>query len=242
MPLQFYIAPAQLENSQPSIGAGFTLDKAQSHHLRTVMRVKSSHEILCFDGCGTSFKAVLTDSTRNATNLQITQLSPKAPPEPALGLALGLLKGQAMDRAVQQATELGAKRIFLVNAARSNVSLDAKRLETKLEHWRRITIAACEQSGRLYLPHLDYKQNWGGVIVQAGAPLVLQMGGRRLQREDVEDDALLLVGPEGGWGDEELEMFSGQQLALVSIAQTILRAETVPGVALGVAQFLRSSA
>ncbi|MFT7650986.1 MAG: 16S rRNA U1498 N3-methylase RsmE, partial [Candidatus Azotimanducaceae bacterium] len=46
MPLQVYIAPTQLESPQPSLGAEFTLDKAQSHHLRTVMRVKSSDEII----------------------------------------------------------------------------------------------------------------------------------------------------------------------------------------------------
>ncbi|MGK0221907.1 MAG: 16S rRNA (uracil1498-N3)-methyltransferase [Limisphaerales bacterium] len=242
MPLQFYIAPTQLESPQPSLGAEFTLDKAQSHHLRTVMRVKSSDEIICFDGVGTSFKAVLTDTSRRATQLQISQVSPKTDTGPALGLALGLLKGQAMDRAVLQATELGAQRIVLVNAARSNISLDSKRLETKIEHWRRITIAACEQSGRLYLPHLDYQQNWDELIAQAGSPLVLQMGGRQLQREDVSDDALLLVGPEGGWDEGELQMFAEQELTFVSIAETVLRAETVPSVALGVAQFLRSSA
>lgn len=238
MPMRFLI------QSPVNLGANLTLDAERSHYLCKVMRMKSGDEVMCFDGRGTSYKALLVKVEQKKSVLQVTAIDPcSAPQTTALHLGLSVLKGQAMDRAMQQATELGATEITLIKANRSNVLLNAKRMDTKMAHWRKIIASACEQSGRLYLPVLNPPVVLDALLESAGAtkPLVFELDGVPLPRSLPMQPRLLLIGPEGGWDEAERSLFTRQGIDRYSLGANTLRAETTPAVALALIQHLQRS-
>ncbi len=134
-------------------GATLRLDPEQSHYLTRVMRLKAGDALRCFNGAGSEHAARLTDPNPRACSIEIAEELRTAAPAPhRLHLAQAWLKGQAMDRVIQKATELGVTDIWPIAAARSNVRIDAGRTTGRLLHWRGIAKSSTEQSERLFLP------------------------------------------------------------------------------------------
>ena len=232
MPMRFLIETRQehpLRN-----GAQLTLDPERSHYLCKVMRARIGDRVDCFDGAGTAFNAVLTTADNKRCELLIDHVATLVTrPVHAAHLGMSLLKGQSMDRALQQATELGAAGITLLDAARGNVRLNATRQDNKMNHWRKVISAACEQCGRLYVPKLYELVSVQQALSNATEPvIVLDQGGDPLPQSLPASARMILIGPEGGWDENERALFSSQSLPCYRLAATTLRAETVPAVAL----------
>ena len=132
-----------------------------------------------------------------------------------LTLAQGISRGERMDWVIQKATELGASRIVPVFTKRSVVRLDEKQAERKLQHWRAIAVAACEQCGRNRIPDLAAPVDFFDVL--RTRPTVRLRGDRPrcccrptgdLRIDDLQDvgkGITVLIGPEGGLEDVEQE-------------------------------------
>lgn len=240
MPMRFLIETNQ---GTVSVGTQLSLDAERSHYLCKVMRVKSGDELACFDGNGTSFTARLLQVKAKKCTLVVSHvdnLSTRSSPRMHLGLSL--LKGQAMDRALHQATELGASEITLLAARRSNVHLDAQRMSKKILHWRRVLAAACEQSGHLFVPVLNEPCDLNELLACATeAPLAFDVHGEPLPETIVSQDYLLLIGPEGGWDEVERGLFKQHKLFCYRLGDHTLRAETAPAVALTLIRHLQKS-
>ncbi len=216
-------------------GALVTLDAERSHYIVRVLRLKIDTEILCFDGLGTEFCACVTDANTKTSVLELGELSRVEPmPEERIHLAQGLLKGSAMDRAIQKATELGATDIWPILAQRSNAKASGAREARKRRHWQRIIESATEQSRRLFLPELHEPVALEGFFALS-----------RVEQKfflDIDQDVLpaviprqttaLLIGPEGGWSDSEREMARVNGTFGFSLGEFVLRAETTPLAAL----------
>jgi len=215
-------------------GVQLTLDAQRSHYLCKVMRSRAGDTVDCFDGAGVAFNAVLITADSRRCELQIERVATPAPqPMHPLHLGMSVLKGQSMDRALQQATELGAVGITLLDAARGNVHLDTARLDNKLIHWRKVISAACEQSGRLYVPKLYELVSVQQALVNASGPvIVLDHRGDPLPQSLPATARMILIGPEGGWDENERALFASRSLPCYRLGTTTLRAETVPAVAL----------
>ena len=238
MPQRFLIPDAALKPGQTT-----TVDAERAHYLLRVLRCRVGDVIACFDGRGTAFDCTITGLGKRQAELQVTQVTTSAEPSnPFCHVVLALLKGNAMDRAIAQCVELGAHSIQLFRAARSNVDPTGSRLENKLSHWGKIIAGACEQSGRLYLPELHFRPVGLDILLDQFAHtqrIVLDQSGSGLRAADVTGDAVtLFVGPEGGWSDAERDLFARRGHPVRSLAQHTLRAETVPGIALGITQYL----
>ncbi len=222
--------PAPLETGQT-----IRLDPTKAHYLSRVLRLHKGSELLCFDGLGTAWNATLEDdSARSAALRLIEVVLRQVPPEPRLHLVQGLLKGNGMDQVVQKATELGATDIWLIDARRSNVSLTGERLERKLEHWQRIVESACEQCGQLHLPILRKPQPLAEFLQSPPMAqlIMLTPGAAALPLSLPAGPLALLVGPEGGWSDEEQSLATARGVALQGLGALVLRAETAPLAAL----------
>ena len=258
MPAHFYIDCTKLPFTEaPAAGSEFDLfnvDPALARHIATVLRYKAGQHLTCFDGAGLRFTIELLAVRKREIHVRVDGVSQRdTPPTNLTHLVLSLLKGQAMDRAVQLAAEMGATRITLLRAARSNVNLESQRLAKKIDHWQRIVVGACEQSGRSFLPSLHYIEDLadleGDILggqdgnrqtkTSSTAWFLLEQSGRSPTKEDFAAHAGLLVGPEGGWQDDELTWFDQQGVERLSLGSTILRAETVPAAALTLANYLR---
>ncbi len=244
MPMRFLIEPGG-NGRAIAPGHRIRVEADRAHYLARVMRLKSGAVVSCFDGSGRAFNATLTNHSTKHCELEVTEILPTAKP-PLFGLTLGLslIKGQAMDRALQQATELGATDITLVNARRSNVSFSGNaegRLDNKMRHWRKIVSGACEQSGRMYIPRLHGPVSVNEVIEAADQAqvIVFDPSGKPLPRQLTACDRMILIGPEGGWEEAELELFEPSAVKIHRFGGNVLRAETSPAVALALVQHIQ---
>ena len=221
------------------------LSDHQSHYLRHVLRLRSGDSLVLFNGLGDERHAVVNTLSRQRSNVKITQTAEPLPESPLeLSLIQAVAKADAMDLIIQKSAELGVRSISPVLTDFSVVKLDDSRAARRTEHWRKIAQGACEQCGRHYPPtvHPPRKLLDGlarvppedtRVALQPGSPDTLhglELGeGRRL---------CILVGPEGGLSNTDLERADGAGFRRVSVGPRILRAETAALAACTIAQAL----
>jgi 16S rRNA (uracil1498-N3)-methyltransferase len=151
-----------------------------------------------------------------------------------------LIKFERFEWMVEKATELGANRIFPVEAERSEKGL-ARAAVKRLERWRRIAREASEQSRRATLPEIETPVSLASalatpadhryVLEEEQAPGILSV--LPVQRT-AGTSVALLVGPEGGWTGRERSAFSDAGWQNVSLGRPILRAETAAIAALAI--------
>ena len=146
-----------------------------------------------------------------------------------------------MDVIVQKATELGVTRIVPITTERTVVRVGAPQADRKIEHWRAITIAACEQCGRNRLPELQAPVNWRTWIEAwrpASSAFVLSTrASARLGAVPGSAQELdLLIGPEGGLSTDEESEALGAGFRGISLGPRVLRTETAAIAALAAIQ------
>jgi 16S rRNA (uracil1498-N3)-methyltransferase len=150
----------------------------------------------------------------------------------AVTLLLSIFKFDRMEWAIEKCTELGVSRIVPVIARRTDIHLASASVK-RAERWRRIALQAAEQSRRSSPPEIT-----GPLRLQEAAGLsadcriVLAESEKRTQLRDILSSAadtretLLAIGPEGGWAEDELQLFQQTGWTSASLGETILRAET----------------
>lgn len=225
-------------------GTEVTLPDAAAYHVSRVLRLRPGAPLALFDGAGGEFQgeilAVDGDQVRARVGARAAALreSPLA-----ITLVQGVSRSERMDWTLQKATELGVRCVQPVLAARSVVRLDERQAEKKLRHWQAIVAGACEQCGRSVLPIVRPPvelRRWLGDTPREGQRLVLSPGspaslaGLSTTASRVE----LLIGPEGGLDDSELEAAAVAGFAPVRLGPRVLRTETAGIVALAVLQAL----
>ena len=213
----------------PPCAATVTLDARRSHHLVRVLRIRAGDALEIFDGAGRVWQATVGKAETSACTIERGSLiCEEARPEPEIQLAPALLRSDAMDRMLRQATELGADGFWPLATGRTQMARN--RAEARHEHWRRVVIGACEQSRRAHLPRLNAVQRFEEFIEIAGSPqmLLLHPEAQPLPREPRLCHTMLLVGPEGGWTDEEVERARRGGIEAFSLGPGVLRAETAP--------------
>jgi 16S rRNA (uracil1498-N3)-methyltransferase len=218
------------------------LDAERSNYLCRVLRMREQEEVDIFDGEGGLYRCQVSKAHQRRAQIRVVeQIVSIERPDQAPSLAMALLKGQAMDRAIAQATELGVQQIWLLQTDRSNLSLKGERLDQKLGHWQRVIASACEQCGQTWLPVLHPPRTVEACIDEQanGVPIVFDLDGAPLPHQVDIHQPLIFIGPEGGWSDEEAQFFRDQDVARYRLGDTVLRAETMPAVALALIQHLR---
>jgi len=216
------------------------LDAERSNYACKALRLTTGDTLDIFNGMGGLYRCELVQAHQRRAKVRVDESLPvPSPSAMAPSVAIGLLKGQAMDRAIQQATELGAKNIWLLQAQRSNVSLKDERLSQKLEHWHRTIAAACEQCGQLWMPGLHNPITVTQSLERLSDDLdgiVFDPDGEALPATMQPMPRVIFIGPEGGWSEEERSSFQQHRMTTYSLGSTVLRAETMPAVALALIQ------
>ena len=224
-------------------GAQFSLAPEAAQHVGKALRLKAGDAIVVFDGRGGEYEAAIQRIDRDRVDVKVGAWR-DVDPEPRLriGLVQGLPEADKMDWIIQKSVELGVSWIQPIVCDRSVVRLSGERAERRQAHWRRVAVAACEQSGRNRIPEVRPTlafQNW---IAAPGAPLrwVLTPGGEPLTSKELPPaDLELLVGPEGGFSERERELALAQGGAQpVALGPRTLRTETAPLAALAAIQAL----
>ena len=206
---------------------------AASHHLVRVRRLRRGDPVEIFDGEGRVWSATVDDASAQACALKIGPLlSETAPPAAPIELAVAVIKGDGMDRMLRAATELGVDGIRPLLSERSQVGRE--QAASRHEHWRRILISAAEQCRRTHLPELHPAQPFNEFLDQTAPAdcLLLRPGAPALPMRLPHRSTSLLIGPEGGWSESEIERTEQLNVPAFSLGELILRAETAPLAAL----------
>ncbi len=160
---------------------------------------------------------------------------------PQITLALSIFKFDRMEWAIEKCTELGVARIVPVIARRTESHLATAAVK-RVERWQRIVRQAAEQSRRASIPEVSQPIKLkDAVALPGGTRIVLSESERQAMLKDVlnanpTDDLVLALGPEGGWTESELQLFSDANWPSASLGSTVLRAETAAIAALAVAR------
>jgi 16S rRNA (uracil1498-N3)-methyltransferase len=219
------------------------LEVERSHYLMRVLRMKSGDAVILFNGDGYDYGGKLAG--RNGDHLLI-EIDDRQPAGNESGLqttlAQAVSRGERMDYSLQKATELGVTRIQPLLCRRVGVRLADRRLENRLEHWRGVVIAACEQSGRARVPDVAAPLELHDYLAGTDGPqrFLLDPGARGRLSECAlgARQAAVLVGPEGGFTAGEVEQARNHGVEVVRLGPRVLRTETAGPAALAVLQAL----
>jgi 16S rRNA (uracil1498-N3)-methyltransferase len=217
------------------------LDPQASIHLVKVLRLKLGDELRLFNGDGSEYLAHITSAGKKNTEIEINSIL-STDPKVSFPMHLGqvISKGDRMDFTVQKATELGITDITPLWSERCDVRLKGERLEKKIEHWKKIAISACEQSGRNHIPIIHPAMNYNewACSVDSETKIVLHTRDQK-SLSDITPPAsiALLVGPEGGITDEEVQQCIQQGFTGLTLGPRILRTETAALSALSIFQY-----
>ncbi|MBA2492187.1 MAG: 16S rRNA (uracil(1498)-N(3))-methyltransferase [Gammaproteobacteria bacterium] len=222
-------------------GELIALNPGAHHHLAHVLRLKAGGRVIVFNGLGNDYAATLHRVTRGDSSAFID-----APivvdRESALEIELwqGISRGARMDYVLQKAVELGVARVRPVVTRYTSPSRGG--WIAKLAHWRAVIVSACEQSGRTRVPELYAPQ----ALIECTAPTDAEV--KLALDPDARDGfraiaptprrAMLLIGPEGGLADDELEFAQRLGFVRVRMGPRTLRTETAGVAALAAAQVL----
>ncbi len=212
-------------------GADVALSEAQSHYLANVMRAALGDALRVFDGVSGEWRAAVTKISRKSVTLTLVEQTRPQTPEPDAWLCFALLKRAKTDMVVEKATELGVSVIQPIITARTNAD------HVNLERLRAIAIEAAEQCERLAVPEIRPPLPLCKLMAQwPDRPLYVADERRTATLlGPAPGPSALMVGPEGGFTDAELEAIGRTpQVMRVSLGARILRAETaaIAGLAL----------
>lgn len=226
-------------------GDELTLPAQAAEHVARVLRMVPGDALTLFNGDGRDYQAAILAAGKRGVVVSIGRAQDAVEPSPlVLTLAQAIGRGDKMDWIVQKATELGVARIVPLLTERTQVQLDAARARKRVEHWRAVAVGACEQSGRALLPGITAPLTLPEWLAQAeaapGLRLALQPGtASRLRTLHFPTPlATLVVGPEGGLGEVDLQRLHDAGFAGVSFGPRILRTETAGLAALAALQAL----
>lgn len=220
-------------------GPRLDLPPEEAHHLVSVLRAGAGDEVIVFDGRGGEWDARVVAIGRRRAEIEL--LAPRRPvAEPAIvvTLAAGLLKGDAMNTVVRDATALGVAAIQPVASAHVAVPDRAWR-DRSVDRWRRVAISSAKQCGRATVPAIEDVSTWPAVLeAHAESLVVLGVEPAATTRSSTPGEpptagrVLLAVGPEGGWTPSELALARDRGARLLTLGPRTLRAEIAPTVAL----------
>tara|TARA_R110000868_G_scaffold106915_11_gene292864 strand:- start:1 stop:723 length:723 start_codon:yes stop_codon:yes gene_type:complete len=223
-----------------AVGA-FIIEEKASHHLARVLRVKVGDEVILFNGDGGEYHAVIRAISKNNVEVELLEFLAREVESPLkITLAQGIARGEKMDFIIQKAVELGVSDIYPVVTERCNVRLDKEREQKRLLHWQAVVISACEQSGRNTLPavHAPIALMKWLPQCEAGQKFILSPhADNKLADHSSSASIAMLVGPEGGLSDAEIQAAGQHQFAALKLGPRVLRTETAALAALSVLQF-----
>lgn len=238
---RFYAPPDTIN------GSIIRLSRDETHHLTRVLRLKPGSEVFCFDGRGNEYRCSFLAVEENRARLDVSEaLSDEVDSPTHITLAHGLAKGEKFDFIVQKATELGVSGIVPLVTDRADVKLSDEKSEKRLERWRRISLEALKQCGRRTLveiePPITLRDFVNAARTEDAALVFSERGGRSVAdavaRLINKSAVVAMVGPEGGWSDEELDLFDERRAIAVTLGPRTLRTETAALVAVTLIQHM----
>lgn len=233
------------------LGTIISLAPKASKHLITVLRLRIGDSVVLFNGQGGQFRGqLLAINKKNSVFQALMKVQDYADVDVEsplhIHLAQAISRADKMDYVIQKSVELGVTHITPLITERTGVKLTAQRFEHKSLHWQQIIISACEQCGRNCLPVLSPLVDINDWIkrchvsqtgVSVSKFICHPKAERRLGNVNTRNKSVvILIGPEGGFCSQEVEMAEKFGFMAVSLGPRILRTETAALAAISVLQ------
>ena len=220
------------------------IEGVDARHISKVLRMQPGDKLQIVSDDGVSAMAAIAaiDSERVSVRC-LVKLAESHEPRVKLVLAQGLAKGEKMDFIIQKAVEMGAYSVIPVAMEHSVVRLDGAKAAKKVERWQKIAESAAKQSKRDIIPQVQPVQSMAEMLASCDCEtkiiayecedrLSLKAALKAAEAAGGIHELLLMIGPEGGISEGELELARQAGAVPVSLGRRILRAETAGLVAI----------
>ena len=240
---KFFVAREQINNNK------VTLTGSDVSHIRTVLRLKAGDSIQVISDSDKWLTVRLVEvKTKEVKGEVVTSVTINVESPLAVHLGQALTKGNKFDVILRKSVELGVRSITPLMTERCVVKTHRTEVGKKIERWKKIALESSKQCGRTQIPQVAE----GGIatletfchkIDHQDLKLVFWELEEKKTLKDIELDAqprsvAVLIGPEGGFSQAEIENVREYGFQTVSLGRRILRAETAPVVALALLQSL----
>jgi len=226
-----------------------TLPREEAEHLTRVLRLGVGDTVSVFDGRGHEFLARVASALRRDVRVEmLSRVDPAVEPAVALTLAQAVLKGDKMDDVIRDAVMLGVLAIQPVVTKRTETTVAALLKGARLDRWRRVALASVKQSRRAVVPDIRLPLTLETLLDEPAAALRMMLVEPSasasvepvavLQRERAPSDAMVFVGPEGGWTEPEWTAAAARGVRLVTLGPRTLRADAVAIAAISVLTYI----
>lgn len=206
-----------------------------ANHISRVLRMKPGEHVTACDTDGREYETVIRQ-TGNTVILDVlsSKMSQNEPPYKAV-VYQALVKGDRFDTVLQKSTELGASEIVPVMTSRCTVKLTPAEFGKKVDRWQRIVYEAAKQCGRAVIPRVHNPIPFSEAVKaasQSDLPLFCYEGEGTVPMPEIcsaveePETIAVLIGPEGGYSDEEAETAAQNGLKMTGLGRRILRTET----------------
>ena len=229
-----------------------TLDKSATHHLITVLRTRANDHVTLFNGDGLDYQATVSATGQRGDGkfavLTIIKSVQGVLDSPLpITLVQCVSRPERMDTSLRQSVELGVSVIQPLYSRHSIKAGDATRAQKKQLHWQSIIISACEQSGRSTLPELmpalaypqwlesENPDSTRYVLSPSASQSLTQHAMQRVDQDALKTLALI-IGPESGLDEDEIDMATRKGAIPVHVGKRILRTETAGPACIAVLQ------
>ena len=234
MPPRFYVPTASAEESTSE------LPQDEAVHLTRVLRLTAGDAIRVFNGRGDEWHAsVQTIAKQRVVVTLESRVTPAPEPRVRVALAVAALKGDKMDDVIRDAVMLGVSSVTPLITTRTEISPRAIESSGRIARWQRIAISSTKQCGRAVVPQVHDVQPFGDLMRTTRDAVVLVEPSVGVASQTLANlhgahtaALTLVVGPEGGWTAEEIELARASGAMLLTLGAQTLRADAVPIVAL----------
>lgn len=220
------------DNLVAEVGSLVELDGPEGKHAVQVRRMRQGEAIQLSDGKGLRVRGTVAELAGSTLKLEVTEVIKEELPSRQITLVQALAKGDRDELAIQAVTELGAMGIIPWQASRSISRWDGPKIAKGQARWQQIVSEAAKQSLRAYTPEVkniaDTKE-LAGLVSSYDLVLVLDTSATQGVAEigiPSSGTIALIVGPEGGIEQSELDALQAAGAKLVSLGANVLRTST----------------
>lgn len=239
---RFSVQPQDIDNTSGIIRG------SEANHIHNVLRLSPGNVIRLFDGTGIEYIASIDSISPDRISVTILEaIHPRTESPLHLTVALALLKEKKMDHLIPPLTELGISRFIPFLAERSVSRPDAARLKNRMKRWEKIALESLKQCRRSQPPRIGPASTFAEVLSlgkncdtrllfweNSRTPVNLSGNNRTLASSKI----MLVLGPEGGFSEREIEQAEQADFSIVSLGPRILKAENAPIAACAITQYL----
>jgi 16S rRNA (uracil1498-N3)-methyltransferase len=213
-------------------GDEVTVEGEEAHHAVAVRRLRAEERLVLTDGRGTTVVGTVADTGRRRLCVRVDRVKTVTEPTPRVTVVQALPKGDRGELAAELLTEVGVATIVPWAAARSVAVWRGERGDRALARWRATARQAAKQARRAWFPEvtgLASTDEVASLVGRTSVAVVLHQGAAdSLADVAMPENAtvLVVVGPEGGLTDEELDMLRTAGASVVRLGAEVLRTST----------------